>query len=205
MDDFDNFISLPEEKKQAIIDGALRAFGATGYKKTSTAEIAAESGISKAMVFHYFGTKKKLYLYLLQMCGNMIIDALNNKMDRNVTDFFDRIKQAGDIKMELIKQQPAILSFLLRVYFETAAEVRDAIKQFLTDKQFIDFRDRLAFAGMDGSKFKDDVDPKLILKMLVWMSQGALTDLTRATDFDLETYYKDFTDCLNLLKKAFYK
>jgi len=54
----DKFFSLPNEKQKIIIDAALRTFGANGYKKASTNDIAFAAGVSKAMIFHYFGTKK---------------------------------------------------------------------------------------------------------------------------------------------------
>lgn len=56
--DLERFFRLSEEKQNSIIDAALKAFGINGYKKTSVSDIAAEAGISKAMVFHYFGTKR---------------------------------------------------------------------------------------------------------------------------------------------------
>jgi AcrR family transcriptional regulator len=59
----EKFFNLSTEKQQKIVDAALASFGANGYKKTSIRDIAAEAGISKAMIFHYFGTKKQLYLY----------------------------------------------------------------------------------------------------------------------------------------------
>ena len=44
----ENFLNLPEEKQNTILDAAFAAFGANGYKKASIADIAAAAGISKA-------------------------------------------------------------------------------------------------------------------------------------------------------------
>lgn len=52
------FANLPSEKRQRILDAAISCFGATGYRKTSMQDVAEAAGISKAMVFHYFDTKK---------------------------------------------------------------------------------------------------------------------------------------------------
>lgn len=54
----EKFLSLPMEKRNLIIDAALKSFGLHGYKKASISDIASSAGISKAMMFHYFGTKK---------------------------------------------------------------------------------------------------------------------------------------------------
>jgi len=62
-----------------ITDAALKSFGTNGYKKSSISDIATGAGISKAMIFHYFGTKKALYLYLMDLCGNMLMNEMNAK------------------------------------------------------------------------------------------------------------------------------
>lgn len=60
----DKFLALPKEKQKAILDGAMQVFGSAPYKKASVGDIAKAAGISKGMVFYYFGSKKELYLFL---------------------------------------------------------------------------------------------------------------------------------------------
>ncbi|TGA99405.1 TetR/AcrR family transcriptional regulator [Sporolactobacillus shoreae] len=201
----DKFLSLPLEKQNTIVDGALTAFGTNGYKKASVSDIAAAAGISKAMVFHYFGTKKALYLYLIKLCGTTMMDEINEKFDRAVTDFFDRIRLAGDIKLAVIQKHPAILLFLSSVLHENDDEVKQDIRMLLADQNVTSFREKIAFEGVNTSKFKEGVDPKLIVKMLTWMSEGYFNDITGYGDTDLEIFYKEFLDCLVLLKKVCYK
>lgn len=54
----ENFEKLPTEKQYAVLNAAFSCFGRDGYKKTAMSEIASEAGVSKAALFHYFGTKK---------------------------------------------------------------------------------------------------------------------------------------------------
>lgn len=102
------------------------------------------------MVFHYFGTKKALYLYLINLCGNIIINEVKEKFDNSITDFFDRIKMSSDIELSVMKRHAAIPSFLTSVYFEKDEEVKDDIKAILDSGE--DFRNKIAFDGMDTSK-----------------------------------------------------
>lgn len=202
----DKFLSLPADKQNKIVDAALASFGMNGYKKTSVSDIAQAAGISKAMVFHYFGTKKALYLYLIELCGETIMEAINKKFDNSVTDFFDRIKLAGDIKFEVIEKHPAILSFLRSVYYrENDQAIKPEIKAILANEKWKMFQEKIIFDGTDISKFKDNVDPKLVVKMLVWMSEGSFMHFSDAEDQDFKAKYKELIDCFDLLKKAFYK
>ncbi len=58
------FFKLPLGKQRRIINAAYRVFSENSYKKTPMSEIADESDISKALLFHYFTNKKEFYMYL---------------------------------------------------------------------------------------------------------------------------------------------
>ncbi len=199
----EKFLSLPREKQNVIIDAALRMFGSNGYKKASVSDIAAAAGISKAMVFHYFGTKKSLYLYLINLCGSVMMNEVNEKFDNSITDFFDRIKMSSQIEVSVMKKHAAIPSFLASMYFENDEEVKDDIKAILAGGD--DFRNKIAFAGVDTSKFKDEVDLKLVMKMLSWIADGYTKQLSNQSVFDFDTMLNELNECLDMLKNNLYK
>ena len=58
----EKFFSLPQEKQQTILNAGYRVFSQNTYKKSPMSEIAAEAGISKSLLFHYFRNKQELYL-----------------------------------------------------------------------------------------------------------------------------------------------
>jgi len=199
----EKFFSLPIEKQNIIIDAALKSFGTNGYKKSSISDIATAAGISKAMIFHYFGTKKALYLYLMDLCGNIFVNEFNEKFDNTVTDFFDRIMLSTNIKISVMKKHHEILTFLGSMYFENDEEVKEDIKvNFLKGE---DFRSKIAFDGMDALKFKDGIDPKLVMKMLVLLAEGYVSQSSSKAGLDFEPLYKEFDEYVYLLKNNFYK
>ncbi|MCT8977927.1 TetR/AcrR family transcriptional regulator [Clostridium sp. CX1] len=199
----EKFFNLPEDKQKTIIDAALKSFGTNGYKKTSVSDIAAEAGISKAMVFHYFGTKKALYLYLIELCGDIIMKEVYEKFDYTVTDFFERIRLSSNIEISIMKQHPAMRSFLISVYFESDEEVKEDIKTLLAKGE--GFRNKIAFDGMDYSKFKEGIDPKLVMKMLLWLTDGYMNQMSKETEVDYEAFFKEFEECMDLLRNNFYR
>lgn len=198
----EKFLSLPDEKQKKIIDAALSCFSVNGYKKASVSDIASAAGISKSMVFHYFGTKKELYLYLLEHCGKLVESAMRENLDSSVTDFFDRIRHTTDIKIAAIKKHPAIFSFLSSAYFETDEEVSEVIKAAFSKGDEV--RASVALGGVDVSKLKEGVDPQLVVKMLVWFAEGYLSELPRKADASVEDMCREFDNCLNLLKNNLY-
>lgn len=199
----EKFLNLPEEKQKKIIDAAFKCFSANGYKKASVSDIAAAAGISKAMVFHYFGTKKELYFYLIELCGSIIMKEMEEKFDPAVTDFFDRIRLSSRIEMAVMKRHPALLAFITSAYFENDEEVREDKKAIFARGD--DYRNKIAFDGMDYSKFKEGIDLKLFVKMLMWLAEGYTNQIPLNEDADFDALFAEFDQCLDMLKNNFYK
>jgi AcrR family transcriptional regulator len=56
------------ERREAIIEAASGEFAKDGLKGTSTEAIAARAGISQPYLFRLFGTKKDLFLAVIERC-----------------------------------------------------------------------------------------------------------------------------------------
>ena len=67
----EKFYALPEEKQSQILNAAYKVFATNQYKKAPTSEIAAEAGISKSLLFHYFHNKRELYLFLWKHAADL--------------------------------------------------------------------------------------------------------------------------------------
>ena len=63
------------ERRDDVLDAALRAFAAGGYEGTSTEDIAREAGISQPYLFRLFGTKKALFQATVARCFRRTLDA----------------------------------------------------------------------------------------------------------------------------------
>ena len=82
------FFNLTKEKQKAIIDAGYRVFSENKYNKSPMSEVAAEAGISKSLLFHYFTNKKEFYLYLYDYGTNLILEVANKESVFNETDLF---------------------------------------------------------------------------------------------------------------------
>ena len=199
----DNFLNDRAEKQDHIINAALEVFGKNGYKKASVADIAERAGIAKGMINYYFGSKKNLYLSLIQISGKIMVDEMQVRYDPTITDFFDNLKMMIGIKIDVIKEHPALLSFLTSVNYETCEEVFEEVKGFMSSG--LDTREKMIFEGIDVSRFKDDVDPKLINKFLVWAAEGFTSSMQRELDInEIDKFTEELFKCLDLMKKYFY-
>lgn len=54
-------VKEPDERKQEILDAAIRVFSKKGYDRTSISDIAKEIGISQGLCYRYFPSKEAIY------------------------------------------------------------------------------------------------------------------------------------------------
>ena len=64
------------EREDQIVAVAVTEFAERGYAGASMAEIAARAGISKPLVYQYFGSKDGLYLACLHHVAGALLDRL---------------------------------------------------------------------------------------------------------------------------------
>jgi AcrR family transcriptional regulator len=57
-----------EERREAVLDAALKEFGDRGFHGASTENIARAAGISQPYVFRLFGTKQELFKAVVTRC-----------------------------------------------------------------------------------------------------------------------------------------
>ena len=51
----------PEERRQEIIDTAMKVFYEKGYEKTSISDIAKEMNVAQGLCYRYFSSKEELF------------------------------------------------------------------------------------------------------------------------------------------------
>src|SRR5580693_4473452 len=54
------------DRRQQLIEAALDVFSRKGFDGTTTKEIAAEAGVTEAIIFRHFPTKQALYTAIVQ-------------------------------------------------------------------------------------------------------------------------------------------
>ena len=98
---YEIFENLPEEKRELILSTGIKAFSVNTYKDVSTDSITKQCGISKGLLFHYFGSKKDYYLYCLEKSMQRLIGGKENLTG---DDFYGILFDSMNRKMETCMQ-----------------------------------------------------------------------------------------------------
>jgi len=199
----DKFHSIPAEKQERILNAAMKAFSLNGYKLANTNDIAASAGISKGLLFYYFGSKRGLYVYLYTYSIQLVTKRTRILEVASETDFFELIIHAMESKTEIMFEYPYLFSFMLKAYYEQDLEVAGDIADMTV--QSSDSSIDIIMRYADRSKFRDDVSLEKAYRIVRWCSEGFMKAKQLEGHLDAKALSDEFRECLRLLKRSFYK
>lgn len=64
-------LSVPARREQ-VLTTAIKLFAARPYEQTSMEDLAAECGVSRALLYHYFGDKRGVFLAAIEAAGERL-------------------------------------------------------------------------------------------------------------------------------------
>jgi AcrR family transcriptional regulator len=132
-----------EERREEIVEVALRHFATGGYHGTSTEAIAREAGISQPYLFRLFRTKRDLFVACCARCyarvGAVFAEAAAAAPPE------ERLEAMGRAYVERLAADPEVLRFQLQSY---AASSEPAIRTAVRDGFNGLVRDTAALAGV---------------------------------------------------------
>lgn len=198
------FSRLPAARRARITRAALEVFGSCDYKRASTDEIAARAGISKGLLFYYFRNKRSLYFHLLRQMYHLVEQHMKENRVEEIDDFFGRMDAGVEQKLALFQATPWVLEFAVRAWYCTDREVAPAVRAWMNR-----LREELYdtwFSGIDTGRFRPDVEPRQVLDMLVYLTDGYLHGrLMAGRPLDLAEILKEYRGWCVALRRYAYK
>jgi AcrR family transcriptional regulator len=70
------------ERRQAIVEAALRVFSQGSYAAATTAEIAREAGVTEPVLYRHFASKRELYFACLDEAWAQLREAWEEAVER---------------------------------------------------------------------------------------------------------------------------
>lgn len=166
----EKFESLPEEKKKRILDAVIEEFSLNGYDKASTNSIVKRAAISKGLLFHYFESKKKLFLYIFDYCMNTLINKYYSAKETDPKDIFERFMWISIRKIKIIQEEP----LMNKLVFSAISNMPECLKEELTEK-YNDYYAKYMpqfFEDIDTSKFRKGIDSQKAIELIMMCMDG---------------------------------
>ncbi|MGH3435100.1 MAG: TetR/AcrR family transcriptional regulator [Sciscionella sp.] len=187
----------PDERRTQILTVARRLFGAGTYESVSTSDIAAEAGVARALINHYFGSKRALYLEVVRQM--VTVPALATE-DLPRTTMDQRIAISVDRWLDIVERNKQMW---LAAIGHGAIGKDDALEQILREADDID-ADRVLQAAMMSDIDAGREELRAMIRCYASMLRAASREwLVRGTltRSDLHVLLTD--SLLHLIKVAF--
>ena len=197
----ESFFHLPDDKRTAIINAALRTFSQYGYKKSPMNEIAGKAGISKSLLFYYFKNKKELYMYLAEYCAEVNKQEMLRNGCYEKCGFFEVLTSGLKVKADLMRHYPEIALFELRGYFENSPEMKDDIMKLIGS--YSQFEVQKNMMRFDPAEFVDGINLEMMYRNIYLAAEGYLWEFLNHGKPDPDKMEREYMQMIDHWKQIY--
>ena len=179
-------------KKDLIMSSALKVMSEKGYYGSTMDDIVAESKMSKGAIYHYYKSKKEVYLGVIESLESKYtaVFAKINKQDNSAKT----LKELFTTVSHQLKKDPTFFKSFSTFWSISRhdKDFRNAIQNMYN--RFQKFIELIIIEGIDNKEFKK-VDPKISALSLILNLEGIFWfTLFESRDIDAETYIDQISD-----------
>jgi AcrR family transcriptional regulator len=119
-----------DQRRAQLLELARRAFSDRAYDDVSIDDLARVAGISKGLLYHYFPTKRDLYVAGLREIADELVEAVTRVPDDLAP--IDRVRTAVDAYLDHITRHARAFVSLMRGGIGSDPEVAAVIERVRT-------------------------------------------------------------------------
>lgn len=195
------FEGLPEEKRKLIIDVSMEEFAQNGYEKASTNAIVKKAGISKGILFHYFGNKKNLFLYIVDYAMDVFLEKFYSMDEQVPSDLFDKIIHWGLKKLKLYYELPLVSKLIMTAYIKIPDELKE--EMMVRYRKIYNENLPLFFNDIDTTKFREGVDKEKAVELIMLCLEGLNGKYIQKFKSDPEAGIPQMDEIFNEMREYF--
>ena len=168
-----------KERKKQILKSAVKVFARSNYYNTKMSDIAKEAGISEAMIYRHFSSKKEIFIVVLKHMSDRILTFWERELD--------------PVKSPLEKLRSMLLGYYqrmtkhpneLKVQFLAISGIddKDVLKRLRTDQQnYIKHFSDVIQEGISQREIRKDVDVNALA--FAYNGSGIMMNMMRLLGF----------------------
>ena len=194
----EKFWDLKKEKQDRMINAALKVFSQYGYYHASTDEIVKTAGISKGLLFHYFGSKIGVYAFLYDYATRFVTLELTGHVEKNENGYFELYEQILSAKVASIAQYPYIFLFLNKAdeedYLEAVDEISERRDKYHRIMEAL--RERA-----DVTRLTDKADYRKTWDVMDFTVQGLIDKNVKSDNFRADIFMQEALEYIDMIRE----
>ncbi|HEX2619924.1 MAG TPA: TetR/AcrR family transcriptional regulator [Phototrophicaceae bacterium] len=170
-----------EERRALMLRRAKHVFARSSYAEASTGELARESDVTEPMLYKHFGSKKGLFLAVLNESGIDILNRLQNQLSaRAEKDIVDALNHIVADYRDVTRADPDSLRLLFQaVAASSDPDIRHCISE----------HNRRVYAVIyqlvERTRKEDYLDPSVSTEAVAWGYMSTILTMQYASMLDL--------------------
>jgi len=168
--------SRATEKRERILEGALRAFAKKGFYNTKVSEIATEAGVADGTIYLYFKNKDDLLISLFEDRMEFLIDRLQAELDAVGDDVVERLRCVVEMHFQLAIEERELAEFITVELRQSAKFVKEYGNPKFHD--YLQILENLIARGQNEGVIRNDIDRRLTARALFGALDEVLLGLT---------------------------
>jgi TetR/AcrR family transcriptional regulator, fatty acid metabolism regulator protein len=158
------------ERRQEILDAAVRVFARKGFHAARVGDIAAEAGVAHGLLYHYFASKDELLETIFREAWAELLAAFR------VTEGTDepapeQLRKVCAILLRTWRDRPQLVTVLVRE-IARSAELQNRIEDVGEAFRVIE---RIVARGQERGELRADAEPRLTATILYGALEEILT------------------------------
>lgn len=131
----------PEQRRAQLVDLGVRALAERSLHDLSVEQIAARAGISKSLMFHYFGSRRRFQVAVVQAVAADLLSATEPDRDlspgaqlrRSIEDSVDYIAARRDLYLSLVRGAASGDAAMREIFDRTRTALADRTLDGMSD------------------------------------------------------------------------
>lgn len=159
--------NLEEQKRLAIIQASIVEFAHANYAQASLSQIVKSVGIAKGSMYQYFVDKEELYLYIVQLASEHIMDELQQRIPLSVLatgDMFKILREYFSITIAMTHEFPNETALIQRA-FQDSGEQLSKVQAIGTAIQRAFVVD-LVNTAISNKSLRNDIDAEVFVYLI---------------------------------------
>lgn len=111
-----------KERKKQILRSAIRVFARSTYHGATTKSISEEAGVTEALIYRYFGSKRALFTEAIELTSSRLVKGLEEALSQNPDNPVKAITDCFQYYVHLLEKHEDFAKMIFLVLSELDQE-----------------------------------------------------------------------------------
>jgi TetR/AcrR family transcriptional regulator, fatty acid metabolism regulator protein len=156
------------DKRQQLLDAAVRVFAREGYHTSRVGDIAEEAGVAHGLLYHYFRSKQEVLATIFRENWRQLLERFH-QVEASPEPADEQLRGVAKILLRTWRNDPDLVRVMVREVARSPqlqGQVEEIREAFATIQRIVE-------RGQARGELRPDLDSRLVS----WIFYGALEEL----------------------------